>query len=296
MHPRKRSDAGQYWLEDLQPPEIYASAAAANQAARGMMEWYAKMLNELGDSDEFDFQHNEDQECGDVGLYNGKLVRKKAHTATEIRVFRVKGPEGADEERLGRETRTKNGDADLEEEEEGDEKPAPTRKRTLPWRSKAPSRSSTSAPGSGKGKGKAAAAPAKTAVQPSTYRKKIPEGKPNCLKGLKILFTGTFETMDRKTSIATAIKYGAEVITKLEDTDYIVVGLRAGPKKLQEINKKELETISEEFFRILENGVGREKRERMAARRRADEEARAGEENDADDTARGKGRRKRARR
>ncbi|RYP67366.1 hypothetical protein DL770_008636 [Monosporascus sp. CRB-9-2] len=313
-----------YLLEGLQPPEVYASAAAANQAARGMMERYAKMLNALGDSDEFDFQHNEDQECGDVGLYNGKFVWKKANTAAEVRVFRVDGPEGTGEARGARgKTRKRNegkvkvesvsddgdgnadainddenGDDDEEEEEkEGDAKPAPTRKRTLSQRSKAPTRSSTSATGSGKGKGKAATAPAKTAVQPSTYRKKIPEGKPNCLKGLKILFTGTFETMDRKTSIATAVKYGAEVITKLEDTDYIVVGLRAGPKKLQEINEKELETISEEeFFQILENGVGREKRERMAARRRADEEARTAEESDTDDAARGKGRRKRARR
>ncbi|RYP77540.1 hypothetical protein DL771_001113 [Monosporascus sp. 5C6A] len=352
MHPSRRSDAAevkgdsvpappapegslyvvssytwndQSWLEGLQPPEVYASAAAANQAARGMMQWYAEMLNELGDSDEFDFQHNVDQECGDIGLYNGKLVWKKAHTAAEIRVFRVDGPEGTGEawEERGKTRKRNEGKVEIEsvsddgdananandddrnrddadeedEEEEGDAKPAPTRKRTLPQRSKAPTRSSTSATGSGKGKSKAVRAPAKTAVQPSTYRKKIPEGKPNCLKGLKILFTGTFETMDRKTSIATAVKYGAEVITKLEDTDYIVVGLRAGPKKLQEINEKELETISEEeFFQILENGVGREKRERMAARRRADEEARAGEESDADDTARGKGRRKRARR
>ncbi|RYP05760.1 hypothetical protein DL764_003577 [Monosporascus ibericus] len=354
MHPSKRSDAGQikgdsvpappaperslyavtsytwddqYWLEGLQPPEVYASAAAANQAARGMMAWYAKVLNELGNSDEFDFQHNEDQECGDVGLYNGRLIWKEAHTAAEIRVFRVDGPEGTGEAReargkTGRRTegrvkvesvsddgdgdgnadandddRNGNDDDEEEEENEGDAEPAPTRKRTLPQRSKAPTRSSTSATGSGKGKSKATTAPAKTAVQPSTYRKKIPEGKPNCLKGLKILFTGTFETMDRKTSIATAIKYGAEVITKLEDTDYIVVGLRAGPKKLQEISEKELETISEEeFFQILENGVGREKRERMAARRRADEEAHAGEESDADDAVRGKGRRKRARR
>ncbi|RYP19403.1 hypothetical protein DL765_003376 [Monosporascus sp. GIB2] len=350
MRPRKRSDAGQvkgdsvpappvpegslyvvtsytwddqYRPEGLQPPEVYASAAAANQAARGMMERYAEMLNGLGDSDEFDFQHNEDQECGDVGLYNGKLVWKTAHTAAEVRVFNVAGPEGTGEAREAPgKTRKRNegkvkvesvsddengnvdghdddrnGDDEVEEEEEGDGKPAPTRKSTAPQRSKAATRSSTSASGSGKGKGKAATAPAKTAVQPSTYRKKIPEGKPNCLKGLKILFTGTFETMDRKTSIATAVKYGAEVITKLEDTDYIVVGLRAGPKKLQEINEKELETISEEeFFQILENGVGREKRERMAARRRADEEARAGEESGADDAARGRGRGKRARR
>ncbi len=110
-------------------------------------------------------------------------------------------------------------------------------------------------------------------IKTAANRKTIPEGLPNCLRDVKLLFTGTFETMDRVTSIATAKKYGAEVVTKLEDTDYIVVGLRAGAKKLQVINELELETISEEeFFEILEHGVSEEKRERMANRRRADEE------------------------
>ncbi|KAJ3474521.1 hypothetical protein NLG97_g9809 [Lecanicillium saksenae] len=79
--------------------------------------------------------------------------------------------------------------------------------------------------------------------------------------------------MDRVTSIATAKKYGGDVVTKLEDTDYIVLGDRAGPKKLQVINELELETITEEeFFEILENGVSEEKRERMENKRKADEE------------------------
>jgi BRCT domain type II-containing protein len=115
-------------------------------------------------------------------------------------------------------------------------------------------------------------APLKKTVNIKTFSNTIPKGKPNCLEGLRILFTGTFAAMDRKTSVATAIKYGAEVVTRLEDTDYIVVGLRAGPKKLQVINEMELETINEEeFFDLLKNGVSEEKRERMAARRAADE-------------------------
>jgi len=37
--------------------------------------------------------------------------------------------------------------------------------------------------------------------------------------------------MDRDTSKATALKYGAKVISKLEDTHYVVLGVKAGPKK-----------------------------------------------------------------
>lgn len=76
---------------------------------------------------------------------------------------------------------------------------------------------------------------------------------------------------------------GAEVITKLEDTDYIVIGTRAGPAKLKKINELELETISEEeFFQILENGVPQEKKDRVANRRLADLEG--PEEDDDEDT------------
>lgn len=133
----------------------------------------------------------------------------------------------------------------------------------------------------------------KAALNPAN-RKTIPKGKRNCLADVKILFTGTFNTMDRVTSIATAKKYGADVVTKLEDTDYIVLGDRAGPKKLQVINELELETITEdEFFDILENGVSAEKRERMNNKRWADAEE--GPERPAKVGRTGKGRGKKTR-
>ncbi|KAK7751106.1 hypothetical protein SLS62_006935 [Diatrype stigma] len=320
----------QYWLEGLRPPEVYATAAAANAAARRLMVRHAELLDEIGgDVDEaFDFEHNPDQECGDVGLYNGRLAWKKAHEAAVVRVFCVEGSEviagaaaaGGETTRGKRARGTAGGgggggrvkseqvsdddggdnDDEKEEGEEEDTKPAAKRPRRLASGSKAAATSSASASGKGKGKGKAAAAAVpKTAVQAATYRKQIPEGKPNCLRGLKLLFTGTFETMDRRTSLATAARYGAEVVTKLEETDYVVVGLRAGPKKLREINEKELETISEEeFFHILEHGVSPEKRKRMAARRRAEEEEGGeGEESeDGEEKKAGRTRWKRARR
>ena len=128
------------------------------------------------------------------------------------------------------------------------------------------------APKSKKAASKKAAPPKKAAASSSTSEKKtIPEGKPNALKGLKVLFTGTFDAMDRKTSEATATKYGATVIKKLEETDYIILGTRAGQKKLDEIEDKGLETIDEDgFFEILKNGVPKEKRDRMAAKTAAE--------------------------
>lgn len=44
---------------------------------------------------------------------------------------------------------------------------------------------------------------------------------------------------------------GAEILgpTKLDQTDYIVLGLKAGQKKLDEIEEKGLKTINEEEFK-----------------------------------------------
>ena len=119
-------------------------------------------------------------------------------------------------------------------------------------------------------------------------RKVVPEGTPNALHDLKVLFTGTLDT-DRKTSEAAAVKFGATVVNKLEETDYIILGKRpgecidsiaqseslcsafylsfSGDKKIAQIEKEGLETISEpQFLEMLETGVPKEKRDRMAAK------------------------------
>ncbi|KAI1875061.1 uncharacterized protein JN550_002490 [Neoarthrinium moseri] len=238
-------------IEGLQPVEAYSTLKAANAAAKEMMFRFAQKLNPYGDVDEYDYQHEQD----DNGMYHGYMEGgPHGHVAARVRVFATSlkndSGRGAGKAALKAEPAVKSEPTDEEDEDEEEEenaapKPPPKKK---------------------------AAGPPKTAINTKTHRKTIPEGIPNCLEGLKLLFTGTFETMDRKTSIATAYKYGAEVITKLEDTDYIVIGTRAGPNKLKEINEKELETISEEeFFQILENGIPDEKKERMANRRLADQ-------------------------
>jgi BRCT domain type II-containing protein len=85
--------------------------------------------------------------------------------------------------------------------------------------------------------------------EPDTKKRKIAsEYKPDSLKGLKLLFTGTFDSMDRKTCEATAKEHGAKITTKLEDADYIVLGARAGPKKIATIEEKGLRTIDEQGF------------------------------------------------
>ena len=105
------------------------------------------------------------------------------------------------------------------------------------------------------------AAPKKAAAKPA---KEIPDGKPGSLQGIKLLFTGTFD-MDRNMCNTTAEHYGATIIKKLEDCDYIILGNKAGPKKIEEIQEKGLDTLSEpEFLEMLKTGVPEEKRAQIA--------------------------------
>lgn len=74
------------------------------------------------------------------------------------------------------------------------------------------------------------------------------------MEDLELLFTGTFNTKDRKTCEATAKTHGAQIMgpTKLADCDMIVLGTRAGLNKLYEIEEKGLKTISgAEFIEML---------------------------------------------
>lgn len=259
-------------LEGPQPAEVYTTLAAANAAAKWMMTRHAEACNPLGDIDEFEFRHEQTAD----GFYYGELEGGPGgHLTAKVKVSKAivrqadasgtatSGAKGKVKKEVKSEPKDDDDDEaeDVKDEDDEEEEEAP------------------------KPAAKGKKGPPKTAINMRTHRKTIPQGEPDCLAGLKLLFTGTFETMDRKTSIATAMKYGAEVISKLEDTDYIVIGTRAGPAKLKKINELELETISEEeFFQILERGVPEEKKQRMENRRLADqEEGPEGESDDDDD-------------
>ncbi|KAK8097689.1 uncharacterized protein PG998_013175 [Apiospora kogelbergensis] len=275
--------------QTLQLPEVYRGLDAANDAAKAMMTRYSKKCKLPSSLKKWEFNHEKTSD----GYYFGFLGSSyNGHIGARVKVFKASSPsDSLPEEHRGA---AMKGEEDVEIIKDEDESVTGDGPKAL----EVPEESKVEEDDEVKDedeeevkeeeeevveekKPKPAARPKmkKTAVVPATHRKKIPDGKPDCLKGLKLLFTGTFETMDRKTSVATAYKYGAEVINKLEDTDYIVLGTRAGPKKLQTINENELETITEEeFFQILENGVSQEKRDRMAAKKAADEDEEPEEE------------------
>ncbi|EGX94434.1 hypothetical protein CCM_02705 [Cordyceps militaris CM01] len=247
-----------YEKEGLQEPEIYDDKAAANTAARHLMRRLADRLNPFGDRDEYNFEDNLDDE----GLYRGQLEGgPHGRIAVEMCVYKVALNKASTRETAKRPLDNakyawagENGaDHDDGEEEGEEEEPKKPNKKAKP-------------------------APKKTSIKAGlshTNRKSMPRGTPNSLAGVRLLFTGTFSSMDRTTSVATAKKFGADVVRRLEDTDYVVVGERAGPKKLQVMNELELETVTEaEFLAMLREGVGEDKRQRMANKRTADDEER----------------------
>ena len=84
----------------------------------------------------------------------------------------------------------------------------------------------------------------------------IPEGRPDCLLGLTIVFTGTLPNLDRTTSENLAKKYGARVTKSIsKKTSVVVLGEEAGPKKLENIKKLGIKAIDEEGFKALIAGM-----------------------------------------
>ncbi|KAK4975713.1 replication factor C subunit 1 [Elasticomyces elasticus] len=73
-----------------------------------------------------------------------------------------------------------------------------------------------------------------------------PKGAANCLSGLSFLITGTLEGFTRKEAQTLIEKYGGTMETTLQKMpDYVVLGVKAGPKKLDQIRDLGLETIDQ---------------------------------------------------
>lgn len=73
-----------------------------------------------------------------------------------------------------------------------------------------------------------------------------PEGSPDCLAGKTFLITGTLEGFTRADAIDLITRYGGEIEKTLKPTvDYVVLGVKAGPKKLEQIKEMDIITINQ---------------------------------------------------
>ncbi|SCU93587.1 LAME_0F04324g1_1 [Lachancea meyersii CBS 8951] len=87
----------------------------------------------------------------------------------------------------------------------------------------------------------------------------FPEGAPNCLLGLTIVFTGQLPTLERGTAEAIAKRYGARVTKSISSkTSLVVLGEEAGPKKLEKIKDLHIKAIDEDGFKQLVSGMPEE--------------------------------------
>ncbi|WFD41436.1 DNA replication factor C complex subunit Rfc1 [Malassezia psittaci] len=94
------------------------------------------------------------------------------------------------------------------------------------------------------------AAAARRAAGPAAPGSKtIPDGAPNCLAGLTMVFTGELSSLGRDEAVDLAKRYGAKVTTAPSSkTSYVVLGENAGAKKLDVIQKNKIKTLSEDEF------------------------------------------------
>ncbi|KAJ9628842.1 DNA replication factor C complex subunit Rfc1 [Taxawa tesnikishii (nom. ined.)] len=91
------------------------------------------------------------------------------------------------------------------------------------------------------------AKPAKIAKPSVPDPLEAPTGESNCLSGLTFIITGTLEGFDRKEAQALIEQYGGKMESSLKKTiDYVVLGVKAGPKKTDQIKEWGLKTINQE--------------------------------------------------
>ncbi|CDS01238.1 hypothetical protein [Sporisorium scitamineum] len=116
---------------------------------------------------------------------------------------------------------------------------------------------------------------ARCAAGPSNPGSKdIPQGQPNCLAGLTLVFTGELTSISRDEATDLAKRYGARITgAPSSKTSYVVVGEGAGPKKLDSIKKNKIKTLDEDGFLdlIRTRGAG-ELDERAKQKIKAEEE------------------------
>ncbi|EST09459.1 DNA replication factor RFC1, C-terminal [Kalmanozyma brasiliensis GHG001] len=91
---------------------------------------------------------------------------------------------------------------------------------------------------------------AKRAAGPSNPgSKEIPQGAPNCLAGLTLVFTGELSSISRDEATDLAKRYGARITgAPSSKTSYVVLGEGAGPKKVASIEKNKIATLDEDGF------------------------------------------------
>lgn len=95
-----------------------------------------------------------------------------------------------------------------------------------------------------------AAAAARRAAGPANPgSKEIPQGAPDCLAGLTLVFTGELSSLARQEAVDLAKRYGATVTgAPSGKTSYVVIGENAGQAKIKVIKAKNIAMIDEDQF------------------------------------------------
>ncbi|KDR74292.1 hypothetical protein GALMADRAFT_71171, partial [Galerina marginata CBS 339.88] len=79
--------------------------------------------------------------------------------------------------------------------------------------------------------------------------KEVPNGAPDALAGLSLVFTGELSSFSREEAIDLGKRFGARVVLQPSSkTDFVVLGDNAGPSKIAAIKKHGIKTLSEDEF------------------------------------------------
>ena len=113
---------------------------------------------------------------------------------------------------------------------------------------------------------------------PSGAPAEIPDGAENCLAGLTFVFTGVLDTLSRDAGSELVKRYGGKVTGgPSKKTSFVVLGIDAGPRKLETIKQYGLRTIDENgLFELIKklpaNGGDGKAAEQFEAKKKKEEE------------------------
>ncbi|KAJ1036725.1 hypothetical protein NDA10_007786 [Ustilago hordei] len=104
--------------------------------------------------------------------------------------------------------------------------------------------------------------------------KEIPQGAPNCLAGLTLVFTGELCSLSREEAVELAKRYGARITgSPSSKTSYVVLGQGAGPKKMDSIHKNKIPTLDEdEFLNLIRTRAAGQLDDKTKAKMKAEED------------------------
>ena len=111
--------------------------------------------------------------------------------------------------------------------------------------------------------------------------KPIPEGSPECLKGMTFVMTGVMESLDREEASGLIKKYGGKVTTSVsKNTSYLLIGDEPGDSKISKAEKLKTKILDEDgLLEMIKNSLNTKDSDKKSSPSKSDSVSKSKSEN-----------------